>query len=92
MLSENIRKFRKLRHLSQVELAESLHVSKQCVSNWENNNIMPSVDMLIKLAGYFSVSADFLLGLDNRRWLDVTGLSEAQISHIKQIIDDILKN
>lgn len=46
MLGEQIRKLRLARNLSQVELAQQLNVTKQSVSNWENNNIMPSIDML----------------------------------------------
>ena len=63
MLGEKIRQLRAGRSISQVELADALGVTKQSVSNWENNNIQPSIDMLMKLAGYFSVSTDSLLGL-----------------------------
>ena len=62
MLSEKIRNLRFNRGFSQVDLAKILGVTKQSVSNWENENIMPSIDMLIKLAQLFSVSTDYLLG------------------------------
>lgn len=91
MLSENIKRLRTARGISQVELAEALFVSKQSVSNWENDNIMPSVDMLIKISRFFSVSTDYLLGLDDKKVIDVSGLNDKQISHIKLIIDDIKK-
>lgn len=91
MLSENIKKLRQARNISQVELAKALFVSKQSVSNWENDNIMPSVDMLIKIANYFSVSTDYLLGLDKKEFIDTDGLSSEQIAHIKLIINDIKK-
>ena len=92
MLSDNIRKLRQARGISQVELAEALFVSKQSISNWENDNIMPSVDMLIKIARYFSVSTDYLLSLDDKKVIDVSGLSDSQISHIRLIIEDITGN
>ena len=38
---------------TQVSLAQKLNVSKQAVSNWENGNIQPSIDMLIRLADRF---------------------------------------
>lgn len=75
--------------MNQVELAEKLGVSKQSVSNWENDNILPSIDMLLKISHLFSVSTDYLLCEDKRTFLEVTNLSELQISHIQQIIDDI---
>ncbi|MCC8160607.1 MAG: helix-turn-helix domain-containing protein [Oscillospiraceae bacterium] len=89
MLNERIKSLRKANGLTQVELAKKINVSKQCVSNWENNNIQPSIDMLVKLADFFSVSTDYLLCLDERRILDVTGLTDIQIEHIRRIIDDI---
>lgn len=89
MLSSNIKQLRISRNISQVELAEALFVSKQSVSNWENGNIMPSVDMLVKIAKYFSVSTDFLLGLSHEETISTYGLSPEQTAHIKLIIEDI---
>ena len=91
MLNENIKKLRILKGLNQVELGKELGVAKQTVSNWENNNIQPSIDMLLKIANFFSVSTDSLLGIDNKKYLEVSGLSDLQITHIQQIIDDIKK-
>ena len=75
--------------LNQVEMAKILGVTKQSVSNWENENIMPSVDMLIKLSQFFNVSTDYLLGLTEKHALNTEGLSEIQIAHIQNIINDI---
>lgn len=91
MLNERIRQLRITHNLSQVNLATALGISKQCVSNWENDNIQPSIEMLIKLSSYFSVSTDYLLGLDNRAYLEVTGLSEKELSHIQLLINDLTK-
>lgn len=90
-LNENIRMLRQARSLSQVELARALGVTKQSISNWENDNIQPSIDMLIRIADYFSVSTDYLLDLDERKYIEITGLSEREIAHISAIIDDIKK-
>ena len=43
----------------------------------ENDNIQPSVDMLERIASVFAVPTDYLLGLDTREYLDVSGLSPA---------------
>lgn len=91
MFGERIGQLRRSRSLSQVELAGLLHVSKQTVSNWENNNILPSIEMLVKIADVFAVSTDFLLERDNRCYLEITGLSDRQLAHIRQIIEDILE-
>lgn len=88
MLNQRIRELRTLRNISQVELATALGVTKQSVSNWENDNIQPSIDMLIKIARYFGVSTDYMLGTDNREVLDVTGLPKEAVTHIRLLIED----
>ena len=89
MLGEVIKKLRTARSISQVQLANGLNVSKQTVSNWENNNILPSIEMLVKTAQFFSVSTDYLLELNDRQYIEVTGLTEIQLAHIQQIIQDL---
>ena len=92
MFGEIIQNLRKSRGLNQVELARRLGVTKQAVSNWENNNILPSIDMLVRIAKYFSVSCDYLLEMDHRYFIDASGLTLEEVSHIQQIINDIHKS
>lgn len=89
MFGERIKKLRKSYGLTQVGLADKLGVTKQAVSNWENNNILPSIDMLTRIAAFFSVSSDFLLELDSRQFIEVDGLSPEERSHIQQLVNDI---
>lgn len=90
MINENIKRLRMANNITQVELATDLGVSKQCVSNWENDYIQPSIEMLIKLAEYFKVSTDFLLGLNDSKQINVGGLSDKEIAHVRLIIEDLL--
>lgn len=53
---ENIRKYRKLRNLTQEELAEQLDVSFQAVSSWEREEYAPDVRKLLKLSEVLDVS------------------------------------
>ena len=76
MFGDMIKNLRQSRSLNQVQLADSLNVSKQTVSNWENNNILPSIEMLVKISQFFSVSTDYLLELDSRSYIEVTDLTE----------------
>ena len=91
MISKKLRNLRKDFNISQVDLAAKLGVTKQCVSNWENDNILPSIEMLVKIAQYFNTSTDFLLGLNNDKTLDVSELSDEEIAHLKLLIKDITK-
>ena len=91
MLGKQIKNLRISRGLNQVEMAKIFGVTKQSVSNWENENITPSIDMLIKIASFFRVSTDYLLGLSEKHALNTDGLSELQIAHIHSLINDILQ-
>lgn len=87
-----VQELRKARNMTQIQLAKILCVSKQSVSNWENSNILPSIEMLVRIAKYFSVSTDYLLGLNDREYVETTNLNEKQIAHFQQLMDDVAKN
>jgi transcriptional regulator with XRE-family HTH domain len=91
MLSQKIRQLRQFKGISQVELGNALGVTKQCVSNWENDNIQPSIETLIKLAEYFEVTTDYLLGLQKAELLDVSGLPAEIVSHLRNFVADYKK-
>ena len=92
MLGQRISELRIALGWSQVELAKRLGVAKQTVSNWENENIQPSIEMLIRLSKLFNVTTDYLLGLDKVPRLNVEGLPTTVISHLALLIDDYRGN
>lgn len=94
MFGERLKALRQSRSLSQEYLARNVGVTKQSVCNWENDNIMPSVEMTTKLARFFRVSTDYLLGLDDtapskEQYIEVSDLSREELKHIQYIVDDI---
>lgn len=91
MLGKMIRQLRLEYGLKQEELGQYVWASKQSVSNWENGNIMPSIEALIRLADFFGVTTDYLLGRNETRSLDTAGLSEEELSHLQLLIDDLRK-
>ena len=62
MLSDNIKRIRKSKGLSQEELAIKLNVVRQTVSKWENGLSVPDSDMLITLADELDTFVSVLLG------------------------------
>jgi len=48
--------------LTQLELAKEIAIARPTITNWERGIREPSFDTLIKLAEFFDVSADYLLG------------------------------
>ena len=91
VLNENIKTLRQQRGLSQVDFAKRLCVTKQCVSNWENDNVLPSIEMLERMADFFGITTDLLLGRTTSCPIDGEGLTEEQILHIKLLVDDLRK-
>lgn len=89
MLHEQIRYLRTAQGMTQVELAHRLGVSKQSVSNWESNNIQPSIELLEKIADLFGVTTDHLLGREPLRTLDVSGLTPQQIAHLQLLVEGL---
>ncbi|MBQ3047193.1 MAG: helix-turn-helix transcriptional regulator [Clostridia bacterium] len=62
-ISDRLKELLKEKGITSSKLATDLGVSKSVVHYWVNGNTTPNVDYVIKLALYFSVSSDFLLGL-----------------------------
>ncbi len=85
--------------LSQEELGKILGVSGQTILNWENSIHSPNVEQLIKLATYFDVSIDYLVGLKNENKIkneimnDLKEYSKEELLRIiESYFDEILKN
>ena len=51
--------------LTQAKLAEIMNVSQQAVGLWERGRNMPSHELVTRLASYFNVTTDYLLGLSD---------------------------
>ena len=59
---ERLRCLRKLKGVTQQEVANYLNYGYSAISNYEGGRCEPSISDLIKLANYFGVSVDFLVG------------------------------
>lgn len=58
---EQIKNIRQQKNLTQEQFAEKLNVSRQAVSNWENNKNLPDIGMLILMSDVFQISLDQLI-------------------------------
>lgn len=88
MFGSRLKELRTSHGLTQVQLAKKLGVSKQCISNWENDNILPSVDTLIYIAKYFYISCDYLLELNDKITLDITDLTLDQRALVQKLLKE----
>ena len=81
-----LKELRKQKGLTQEQLAKRLWVTKSIISAYESGVKFPSLDMLIKLARTFNISTDYLLGVDKKRYLDISTLTDAQIEILNKIV------
>lgn len=65
LLSENLKKHRKLSNFSQKYVSEKIDISLRIYQYYESGNRIPPIDKLIKLADLFDVSIDYLVGRTN---------------------------
>ena len=88
-LSDNIRKMRIASGMNQVELAKMLGVSKQCVSNWENDKAYPDLHTLVGISDKFNITLDVLLKEDERmiESIDRERISGGEVERERTIID-----
>lgn len=89
--SENLKKLREEKGISQTELAKRLAVNKSLISCYENQERLPSLNVLSKIASYFNVSMEFLLGSSKNKTVDVSLLTTEQIVAITTIIKEFEK-
>lgn len=80
-IGNKIKQLRKNRGITQEQLAESIGISFQAVSKWENNVALPDISLLPVLANYFSVSIDELFDFS---------LEDTEME-IKGFVDEALK-
>lgn len=65
---ENIKYLRKLNNFSQSELAEKLFISRQTISKWENDVLLPDLNNLVELASLFNCSIDNIISGSNEEF------------------------
>lgn len=72
--STRVKELREKSQMSMEQLARELGVTKSRVNMWENNGTLPRSEVLIKLANYFKVSIDYLLGNDDMAEISKTNM------------------
>jgi len=67
MFAEILKTLRKEKNLSQVKFAQAFNISKGTIAMWETGKRQPDYDTLQKLADFFNVSVDRLLGREDKK-------------------------
>jgi len=90
-MGEKLRSLRIEKNLTQKQVADRIGLAISAVSSYESGSRYPTYDTLIKLARMFHVSTDYLLGIADRRNIDVTGLDDEDVGLISQLVDKLRK-
>lgn len=79
----NLKTIRKERNMRQEDIARYLNVKQATYSGYENGKYEPTIETLCKLADYYKVSTDYLIG---RKWNnDISYLTNKQIECVNMI-------
>ena len=92
MISQRIKTLRSENNLTQSDLASILGIAKTTLAAYEQGKNEPSIDTLIKIADYFNISTDYLLGQTDVKSTDLEisyiakylGLNERSINELHQ--------
>lgn len=91
MVANRIKYLREQKGFTQSDLAKKLNITRSSVNAWEMGISVPSTQYIIELATLFSVSTDYLLGIEKTSTIDISGLSEKDIQIVYSLVSH-LKN
>ncbi len=83
-----IRDLREDRDLRQIDVSEAIGIDQRTLSNYETGKTNPDAFAIIKLADFFGVSADYLLGRTPSNTINTEDIIK-KISRIRQELSDI---
>ncbi|MCL2574889.1 MAG: helix-turn-helix domain-containing protein [Defluviitaleaceae bacterium] len=90
MLSQRIYELRKSKGLSQAELGGKLNFTQQTIAKWEKGVAEPNTESIIRLANFYGVTADYLLGLTDIQSTDDNLPSEKEQQEKLSIAEKLL--
>ncbi len=90
-IGDKLKALRTEKKLTQKQVADRLGVAVSAVSSYESGTRYPSYRSLMKLAGMYHVSCDYLIGLSQSRNIDVADLDDDDIELVVHLVD-VLRN
>ena len=79
-------------NMTQAQLAQKLGLTKSVISAYETGLRLPSYDILIHIAEIYNVSTDYLLGVEHKQEIDLSGLSQEEVTVVLNLIKVMKKN
>lgn len=80
------------KNMTQAQLAQKLGLTKSVISAYETGLRLSSYDILIHIARIYNVSTDYLLGIEQKQEIDLSGLSQEEIDALMNLINAMKRN
>ena len=87
MIADKVKLLRESNNLTQNDVAKRLGITRSSVNAWEMGISVPSTMYIVELARLFSVSTDYILGLEHKAVLDISDLDDESV----RILNDMLQ-
>lgn len=91
-MGNKLRSLREERNLTQKQIADRIGVTVSAISAYEAGIRFPALHSVAKLASIYHVSTDYLLGVDERKQIDISKLNDEQRTVILQLVELFSRN
>lgn len=89
--SQRLRQLRKDKHLTQAQVAQRIGVTTSMVSSYETDIRLPSYEVMVRIADVFGVTVDYLLCRQEKRFLDISELSDEEAAVVCDMVEILKK-
>ena len=86
MIADKIKTLRMSNNLTQNDIAKKLGITRSSVNAWEMGISVPSTMYIVELANLFAVSTDYILGLEHKAVLDISGLDNDSVRILNDMV------
>lgn len=89
--SQRLKQLRKNKHMTQEQVAKRIGVTASMVSSYETDIRLPSYEVLVNIANLFGVTIDYLLCREDKRFLDISMLSDEEAAIVCDMVNILTK-
>lgn len=89
--SVRLKQLRKDKHLTQEQVGRRIGVTASMVSSYETDIRLPSYEVMVKIADLFGVTVDYLLCREDKRFLDISPLSDDEAAVVCSMVELLKK-
>lgn len=95
MIDKRLKTLRNQSHKSQQDVCQAINIEQSTLANYENGKRIPKIDILIKIAQYYNVTTDYLLGIQEENTIHqlsslnpITTRERQLVETFRQLDDD----